>query len=358
MDQLSQALISLILIFSLFNFFTARSVRSNRTPVSESVALLIPMRNEIENAEGVLSAAFAQVQLDNFKIRVLDDESSDGTAEVLKIVKDYRFETIPATPLPEGWLGKNYALQQLANRSSEEFLVFLDADVRLEKSAIADTIALLKKEGWDYISPYPRQIASTPIAKLVQPLLQWSWFASLPLRLIERSKSPRTVVANGQLFIVRNSHYQRAGGHQAIKGEVIDDMELARLLRKSGAIGSVVDGSKIASCEMYKDSDSLIAGYSKSQWRAFGGTPGALVAISILFFSSIYPAISAIQGESWGLYGYLALIISRLLAAARTKSTIFSAPLHPLAIAIWIGLIIRSTFLKRMGRLEWRGRAI
>ncbi|MEY3722661.1 MAG: hypothetical protein RLZZ35_531, partial [Actinomycetota bacterium] len=58
----------------------------------------------------------------------------------------------PATPLPEGWLGKNYALQQLANRSSEEFLVFLDADVRLEKSAIADAIALLKKEGWDYIS--------------------------------------------------------------------------------------------------------------------------------------------------------------------------------------------------------------
>jgi glycosyltransferase involved in cell wall biosynthesis len=358
MDQLSQALITLVLIFSIFNFFTARSIKPTGEPIPESVALLIPMRNEIANAESVLATAFAQVQLDNFKVRVIDDGSTDGTDEVLRKIEDKRFESISSTPLPEGWLGKNYALHQLASLSSEEFLVFIDADVRLEKSAIADSLALLKKQGWDYISPYPRQIARAPLAKLVQPLLQWSWFASLPLRLIERSKSKSTVVANGQFFIVRNKIYQRASGHNAIKSEVLDDMELARSLRRTGGIGSVVDGSKIARCEMYQDSASLIAGYSKSQWRAFGGTIGALAAICILFFSSIYPAISAMRGETWGLYGYLALVISRLLVAARTRSTIVSAPLHPIAIAVWIGLIIRSLVYKRSGQLQWRGRKI
>jgi glycosyltransferase involved in cell wall biosynthesis len=358
MDQLSQALITLVLIFSIFNFFTARSIKPTGEPIPESVALLIPMRNEIANAESVLATAFAQVQLDNFKVRVIDDGSTDGTDEVLRKIEDMRFESISSTPLPEGWLGKNYALHQLASLSSEEFLVFIDADVRLEKSAIADSLALLKKQGWDYISPYPRQIARAPLAKLVQPLLQWSWFASLPLRLIERSKSKATVVANGQFFIVRNKIYQRASGHNAIKSEVLDDMELARSLRRTGGIGSVVDGSKIARCEMYQDSATLIAGYSKSQWRAFGGTIGALAAICILFFSSIYPAMSAMRGETWGLYGYLALVISRLLVAARTRSTIVSAPLHPIAIAVWIGLIIRSLVYKRSGQLQWRGRKI
>ncbi len=358
MDQLSQSLITFVLLFSIFNFFSVRSIKLTGVPIPESVALLIPMRNEIANAESVLATAFAQVQLDNLKVRVIDDGSTDGTDEVLRKIKDKRFESISTTPLPEGWLGKNYALHQLASLSSEEFLVFIDADVRLEKSAIADSIALLKKQGWDYISPYPRQIARAPLAKLVQPLLQWSWFASLPLRLIERSKSKSTVVANGQFFIVRNKIYQRAGGHNAIKSEVLDDMELARSLRRTGGIGSVVDGSKIARCEMYQDSASLIAGYSKSQWRAFGGTIGALAAICMLFFSSIYPAISAMRGETWGLYGYLALVISRLLVAARTRSTIVSAPLHPIAIAVWIGLIIRSLVYKRSGQLQWRGRKI
>ena len=363
MDQLSQTLITLVLLFSIFNFLTARSIKSTGAPIPESVALLIPMRNEIANAESVLATAFAQVQLDNFKVRVIDDGSTDGTDEILRKVADRRFEfihsnSLPDESLPEGWLGKNYALHQLASKSSEKFLVFIDADVRLETSAIADSIALLKKQGWDYISPYPRQIARAPLAKLVQPLLQWSWFASLPLRLIERSKSKSTVVANGQFFIVRNESYQRAGGHNAIKGEVLDDMELARSLRRTGGIGSVVDGSKIARCEMYQNSDSLIAGYSKSQWRALGGTFGALVAICILFFSSIYPALSALRGETWGIYGYFALFLSRLLVAARTKSTIVSAPLHPIAIAVWIGLIIRSLVFKRSGQLQWRGRKI
>lgn len=358
MDQLSQALTLLILFIALFNFFTARTVKSVGTPIPESVALLIPMRDEATNAKGVLDSAFSQVQLNQFKVRVIDDGSTDGTAEILSEVRDNRFELVSAMPLPEGWLGKNYALQQLARVSNEEYLVFLDADVRLEKSAISDSISLLKEMDWDYISPYPRQIARMPLAKLVQPLLQWSWFVSLPLRLVEKSKRASTVVANGQFFIVRNDIYRKAGGHQSIKAEVLDDMELARLIRRNGGYGSVVDGSRVSHCEMYQDADSLIAGYSKSQWRAFGGTIGAFVAIFLLFITSIYPLIRGIQGELWGLYSYLSLLLSRLLTASRTRSILISAPFHPIAISVWIGLIFHSLALKRNGRLQWRGRTI
>lgn len=358
MDQISQVLILIILVVSIFNFLTARTIKPAGKPIAESVAVLIPMRNEAKNAVGVVNSALAQIQLDHLQVRALDDGSEDGTGEELSHINDQRFEVIEASQLPDGWLGKNHALHLLAERSNEEFLVFMDADVRLEKSAIADSITLMKKEDWDFISPYPRQIAKGLLPKLVQPLLQWSWFASLPLRLVERSRRASTVVANGQFFIVRNSLYQKAGGHIEIRAEVLDDMELARLLRKSGGIGSVVDGSRSASCEMYPDSQALIDGYSKSQWRAFGGSFGAIFAIAFLFLSSIYPVIRGFGGEMWGLFGYLAMFISRALTALRTRSVLITAPLHPVAIAMWIALIIRSMILKRSGRLQWRGRTI
>lgn len=358
MDQISQFFITLILIITIFNVLTVRSLKSSDVPVMVSVALLIPMRNERENAGAALSSALAQTRLDHFKIRVLDDDSDDGTREILSKIEDSRYELLSPIPLPDGWLGKNHALHQLALRSPEEFLVFMDADVRLEPNAIADSIALMRKLDWDFISPYPRQIAKNPVAKLVQPLLQWSWFASLPLRLVERSRSTSTVVANGQFFIVRNEMYRKIDGHQLIKSEVLDDMELARALRRAGGVGSVVDGSRIAYCEMYKDPDSLIAGYSKSQWRAFGGTLGALIAIFILFTSSIYPFIRAVQGEIWAIFACIGLVLSRLAVAIRTRSVTKSAPLHPLAISLWIGLIIRSLLLKRNDKLLWRGRSI
>lgn len=358
MDQFSQFLVAIITLITIFNFFSARSIGPLGTPVSESVALLIPMRNEERNAKQVLGSALAQIQLDDFRVRVLNDDSSDRTAEILTEVGDLRFEEVPSRELPEGWLGKNHALQVLADNSDEEYLVFLDADVRLEESAVADSITFMKSEGWDFISPYPRQIAKPLIAKIVQPLLQWSWFASLPLRLIERSRGTSTVVANGQFFIVRSELYKSAGGHRAIRSEILDDLELARLLRKSGGIGSVVDGSKISSCEMYPDTRSLIDGYSKSQWRAFGGGFGALIVIAILFFSSIYPLVRSLQGHEWAIYGYLLLLTSRLLVAVRTKSIWVTAPLHPIAASLWIGLILRSLILKRTGKLSWRGRAI
>ena len=113
MDQISQFLILAVLGLSIFNFFTARSIKPVGVPISDSVAVLIPMRNEAKNAEGVVNSALAQVQLDRLKVRVIDDGSEDETAKKLSQIKDPRFEVIPSALLPDGWLGKNHALHLL-----------------------------------------------------------------------------------------------------------------------------------------------------------------------------------------------------------------------------------------------------
>lgn len=358
MELITLTLVTLISLISLFNFATARSLKPTNSTIEGSVAILIPMRNEADNAQGVVTSALSQSNLETLKVYALDDHSSDDTQKILNTIKDERFEFKVGESLPDGWLGKNFALHSLSEDRNESYLVFLDADVRLEPNAVASAISLMEKLDWDYISPYPRQIANGFLSRTVQPLLQWSWFATLPLRLIEKSKRPSTVVANGQFFIVRSAAYQASGGHIAIKNEVLDDLELARSLRRIGAHGSVVDASRVSSCEMYQKAKDLVSGYSKSQWRAFGGFFGATIAISLMFITSVLPALMLFTLEPWAITSYLAVVATRLMAAARTKSVMTTAPIHPFAISIWIYLIFRSITLKQLGRLEWRGRTI
>lgn len=316
------------------------------------------MRNEARNAQGCIDSVLCQIGISDLKVSVLDDYSSDATGEILKGIKDVRFTWRAGSPLPSGWLGKNFALHTLVQGATSEYLVFIDADVRLRPDAISKMITLMKKLEMDYISPYPQQLAASPIERLIQPLLQWSWFASLPLLLAERSLRPSTVVANGQFFIVRRSAYEKCGGHEEIRMEVLDDMELARSLRRVGARGTVVEASSIATCRMYENGPELVAGYLKSQWRAFGGLLGATIAIKLLALTSIIPALFAINGSVLGMIGYLAIVATRLAVAIRTKSSLLSPWLHPLAVALWIWLIVRSIFLKKSGQLSWRGRTI
>jgi glycosyltransferase involved in cell wall biosynthesis len=348
----------IILILTIFNYLTVLRPGNGTKQVQDKVAILIPMRNEARNVAGVIASALGQERISNFEVKVIDDGSTDDTREQLSAITDSRFSWERGGALPAGWLGKNYALHQLAQEASGNYLVFVDADVRLSSGSIADSINLMEHRNLDYICPYPRQIAKTPLEVLLQPLLQWSWFASLPLLFVERSLRASTVVANGQFFIVKESAYRAIGGHEAIKTEVLDDMELARALRRSGFRGTVVDGSRIAYCRMYESGSELISGYLKSQWRAFGNTFGAALGVVLLSVSSLFPVALALFGSKTGLISLILVLISRLLVAQRVRASLISSIFHPVAISIWIYLIIRSILDKRTGKLNWRGRPI
>jgi glycosyltransferase involved in cell wall biosynthesis len=359
---ISATAVSCILLITVFNFFTIRQVNSTQSKQSQiihaKVSILIPVRDELENVREVLETALKQKNLTDFEVIVRDDQSTDGTSEILRQISDDNLSVQYGSALPEGWLGKNYALAKLVEKASGDYLVFLDADVRLSDGAIAASISLLEDLNLDYISPYPRQLVGDWLSGIVQPLLQWSWFATLPIRITENSRRPSTAVANGQFLIVKRSSYLKSGGHESIKSEVIEDMELARNLRIHGFKGTVVEGSQIATCKMYQNFSELFFGYAKSQWRAFGSILGAVLVISLMVLTSLIPPIAASMNEFLGIYGYLALVLSRTLVAFKTKSNYWSAIFHPIAILIWISTIFTSIILKQMGLLKWRGRSI
>ena len=342
-------LCAIALIITVTNVINMRVVGlKGASHILESVDVLIPMRNEEGNVEACLKAVLNSELLEASRVYVLDDGSTDETG---KLICEFKVNKLTGTQLPEGWLGKVWACHNLAQASSGEYLVFIDADVRLHPYAIASAINKMNKFGWDFISPYPKQIAGSILEKLIQPLLQWSWLASVPLRIAEKYPNRSMTIANGQFFIVKRSAYEKSGGHAAIPNEVLDDLELARLLVKNGIKGGVADGSSVASCRMYKSNSELVDGYTKSLWKAFGGQLGTIVAILILVMTGITPYLG---------FGapVLFIFLSRVLAAVKTKSNPAYAFLHPFAILVLIYLIVLSSIRKNRGTLTWRGRLI
>jgi glycosyltransferase involved in cell wall biosynthesis len=357
--DLSVLLIAIMLLLAVFNFFTLRVVFSKEsTPIDQSVSILIPMRNEAENVIELITLLKAQSNLNDFEIIALDDSSSDNTKELLLGISQGNLKIIAGRELEEGWLGKNYACYQLAKAATGEYLVFLDADVRLKPEAIASTIDSMRAWNWDFISAYPRQVAITFLERLTQPLLQWSWFTTLPLRISEKWPRPSTVVANGQFMAIKRKAYFDCDGHKGVKAEVLDDLYLARNLVRAGARGGVADGSSVANCRMYSSASQLIEGYAKSQWSAFVNPLGALLAISLLTLTSILPFVAGLAGELSGWYLYFAIVMTRVLSGIKTRTIPSTSLLHPLSALIWIYLIAISWIKKYRGELSWRGRKL
>jgi hypothetical protein len=334
----------------------ARLLRTPRAATSpRRVSVLLPLRDEAARVEPCLRALLDQRGAD-LEVVVLDDGSTDGTPDVVRRVcdGDPRVRLLPGRPLLPGWLGKPHACQQLADAAARtsDVLVFLDADVVLEPHAVAATVALLDDAGLDLVSPYPRQEAPGR-TRLVQPLLQWSWLTFLPLRLAERSSRPSLSAANGQLLAVRRDAYDRAGGHAAVKGEVVEDVALLRAVKRAGGAGGVVDGTSLATTRMYGSWDELVAGYAKSAWTV---PAPALAALAWLY---LLPPLAALRGSRAGLLGYAAGVTGRVVTARRTGGRALPDALaHPVSVGALLWLAGRSRRDRRAGRLTWKGRPL
>ncbi|WP_345714047.1 glycosyltransferase, partial [Kineococcus glutinatus] len=177
---------------------------------------------------------------------------------------------------------KAHACAQLAAAARGDVLVLVDADVTLAPHAVAAAVDLLCRSGLDLVSPYPRQVAATAAERLVQPLLQWSWLTTLPLRTAETSRRPSLSAANGQFLVVDAAALRRAGGFAAVRSAVLDDVALVRAVKAAGGRGGVADGTALATCRMYEGWAALREGYAKSLWSAFGPPPAAAAVAAAL----------------------------------------------------------------------------
>lgn len=343
--------------------------------VAEPVTVVVPARDEADRIADVVGDLRGQRGVPRMTVRIVDDASGDGTGDVAAraAANDPRISVLRSTESPPpGWTGKAAACARAFTGAGglppEGVVVFVDADVRLGPDALAAAVTELRRSRAALVSPWPRQVACSPLERMVQPLLFWSWFATLPVAVSHRTLRPSMVVACGQFLAVDAGAYAAVGGHAAVASSATDDLGLARVLRRGGGRTVVVAAAPHASCRMYTDDGRLVRGYTRWLWSAFGSPVGAASVVGVYALGYLVPPLAAIAGRGrvrvWGLTGCAAAVVSRLSAASAergdrlTAGDVTSAVAHPLAITVFATLTAVSVRLRRAGRTSWKDRSL
>ena len=345
------------------------------TAITEPVTVLVPARDEAHRVPDLVADLRAQHGVPGMRVIVLDDDSSDGTADAARraAAGDDRIEVVRSTERPPaGWTGKAaacaHAYRVAAPAADTGVIVFVDADVRLAPQALRAAVTSLRRMGADLLSPWPFQVAGSPAEHLLQPLLCWSWFSSLPVAVADRTTRPSMAVACGQFLVFDARAYAAIGGHAAVAASPTEDLDLARTLRAAGRRTVVAAAGPLASCRMYLDRRQLTAGYTRWLWSAFGSTAGAVAVLAGYTLAYVLPPVAAVAGHGsvrrWGLAGTAAALVSRTLARSAERGTAPSgsdavaALGHPAAITGFGALTVASLRARREGRTGWKNRPL
>ena len=347
---------SILLTLALINFATIRRPHNARV-VKESVLVLLPVRNEAENVDRILTELAAQIDLPNLSVVVINDNSEDATSELIKKHLSPVISLVDAPLPPKGWIGKVNALQSgFLSAPQSDFVISIDADVHFEVDALARAVSTLIDTQLDFVSPYPRQIADSWAERLVQPLLQWSWMSTVMLRGAERLPMASTVICNGQFLVMRGEALRAIGGFESVSHKVLDDIELGRSFVASGFRGAVIDGSSIASTRMYSTFSEIKAGYGKSLHTAFGSIAGSIVAALFFFFTGVAPLLYSFNGNLLAIAALIAIVATRIVSAAASSGRLRDSFLHPLSSLLFIYLLYFSW--SNRGKTQWKGRTL
>jgi hypothetical protein len=323
-----------------------------------AVSVLIPARNEEATIAAACAAVLASAGV-TLELIVLNDHSTDRTAELLAGIDDPRLKVASAPPLPAGWSGKQHACAHLATLASHELLIFVDADVRLTPDAVSRMAGFMERNDVGLASGFPHQIVRTWSEVLLLPLIYFLLLGFLPMAMMRRSVHPAFGAGCGQLFIARRAAYQRAGGHAAIRRSLHDGIKLPRAFRLAGIQTGLFDATEIASCRMYTNARSLWEGLTKNATEGMATMTALPIWTLILAGGQILPLFLLVTKP--GLLSAVAVAASvglRVLLALRLRQPIGSALLHPLGVAAL--LVVQWAALFRALRgipATWRGRA-
>ena len=364
--RLLSALILAAWILSLFrtitNLLLVHRLRGGQAllPVPRPfVSIIIPARNEARAIERTLRAFLAQ-DYPNFEVILVDDRSSDGTGDIARAIGDPRLVVIPGEEPPQGWLGKPWAMEQGSRVARGDLLLFVDADVHYEPAALRAAVAHIEREpGIAMLALLPYFEMHGFWENIAMPALAMFVFALMPAWLSNRTRLVVFAVGAGTGNLVRRDAYERCGRHEALKDAVVDDVGLARLLRRGGETTEAVRADELISVRMYHGGREILHGFTKNAFATVGRS--YLLAVPFLIFNSgigLFPYVLALTGEHFAIATVVVISVVRVIVFAALRYPILYAIFgHPLMAAFWLVIFVRSVWKTGIRReLEWRGR--
>lgn len=327
-------------------------------PTGPGVTVYLPARDEVEVIEATLRAVLSEAAV--AQVVVIDDGSTDGTAEVLARLAQPRLTVVPGIGPGPGECGKPAALRYglSLHPPSTPWLLFLDADVILSPGAVAALVAHAEAQGLDLLSLYPKLVLGSAIEVMVMPTISALVLRRFPPSKVADPRSP-LAFANGQVILIRPEVYQRAGGHQAVVHEILEDVRLAERVKGVGGRLGLVDGRALAETRMYAGWSELLEGWGKNLHLLLGGK-GWLSGVWMLLLPllSASPLVAGLwAGGALGFLGWLVVVAMQADLRRLAGASPLWAPLSPLSATLSAVVLGRSWWLYGRRRpIPWKGR--
>lgn len=336
------------------------------------VSIIVPARNEESNLPTLLPTLLAS-RYAPFEVVVVDDRSTDGTADVVRrfAAGDSRVRLVEGAELPAGWIGKPWACEQGYRAAQGELLLFTDADTRHHPELLGRAVGALEAERRDFLTVLGTLACGSFWERVIMPIIG----ALLAIRFhpgtVNRARKAREVIANGQFILVTREGYEAVGTHESVRHEVAEDLALAQVYFRAGRRQLFVFGLDYLETRMYTSLAGLVEGWSKNVYvggrRSYPDEPVLRALIPVMFavgalFWLLPPVVLLL-----GVAGIVPWLLPAALAAVGLSAlfwVVFFAgfgvhPLYgltyPLGVAMTAWIFARSS---RRGerRIEWRGR--
>lgn len=327
------------------------------------VSVVIAARDEETDLAGCLDTLLASNYPD-FDVTVVDGGSRDST-RAIALARGPRVRLLDEPPLPPGWVGKNWACHVGASASSGDYLLFTDADVRHHPDALGATVAWLQAERADLATLAPRIETVGFWERVVLPFYVQMVLTYFRTPDVNRDGS-RAAMANGQYTLVRREAYRAVGGHEAIRGAVLEDVRLAERLRAAGRRLRVAWAPDLLSTRMYRERHEMFEGLLKNvHGSRFSGARQATFLAGLIgaYWLPLGVLPFGLWAGSWPLAAFGAaiwlLVFGKHVAFTRgVRSPAAYGLLFPLAVGFYVVLLLRSIRDGRRGApLQWKGRA-
>jgi len=332
------------------------------------VSIIVPARNEARSIERCVRSLLAQRYVDADVI-VVDDRSDDATPQILgRLAFEYpRLHVVSGEPLPEGWVGKPWALHQGTDYARGGWLLFTDADSYHEPAATASALSFVRRAQADALSIVTAQeLGSFWECATLPFILAMILYASGTLEQINDPMQPEHALANGQYILVSREAYEALGGHAALRGELVDDVSFARNLKADGRFRLLLGGgTQLARVRMYHSFRDIWEGFTKNLFvGARGNVPALLGAVAYMSALSAPPLLAlraARRGRPYetaeALAATVTIVVTMMHAIGMVGMPRVTAFLQPLGTAVFAALAANSTWRVLSGRgVTWRGR--
>jgi chlorobactene glucosyltransferase len=274
--------LSVLLINLLLNLRALHRLGSGKGELPEElplISVLIPARNEEEDIVPCLESLRRQ-DYPNYEILVLDDNSTDRTAEV--VAADPRARLLRGEPLPQGWAGKPHACHQLAAQAKGSWLLFTDADTIHAPTMLSSAMVYAHEHKLSLVSGLPLQKTASFSQRVAVPAMYFVILCCMPLWWVQGARRPRPGLVIGQFIFVNAADYREVGGHEAVRTRILEDIWLGFTMARHGKRLGVVDLS------------GVVSGEFGDLWEGFGKFAYSIASLGTWLFVLIFLGVTGL----------------------------------------------------------------